>query len=94
MADITIAITLDTAAPPFDVSATLDGIEYTLRVEYNARDIAWFLTILDVDDAVLVASQPMIEGWPLLSRHKPTFAGMPQGDLYLQGDTFVYRGAV
>jgi len=93
MANTTVGLVLDTEAPPFDVTATLDGVEYGLRVEYNARDAAWFLSLRGSDGATLVGSQPLIEGWPLLSRHKPTAVGMPQGDLYLVGSELVYLGA-
>ncbi len=93
MADVTIALTLDTIAPPFDLAVSLDGVEYGVRVQYNARDAAWFLSLRDAAGSLLVGSQPMIESFPLLSRHKATATGMPQGDLYLQGSTLIYREA-
>ena len=93
MADLSIEITLDTEAPPFDLAVTLDGVNYGLRIEYNARDAAWFLSLSSEEGDLLIGSQPLIENWPLLSRHKATFEGMPQGDLYLVGESLIYREA-
>lgn len=94
MADITIGIVLDTTAPPFDLAVSLDSVEYGIRLQYNARDEAWYLSLRDGSGNLLVGSQPMIEQFPMLGRHKATATGMPQGDLYLQGSTLIYREAV
>jgi len=93
MAVVSIEITLDITAPPFNVSALLDGVNYGLRVEYNARDASWFLSLSSADGDLLVGSQPLIENWPLLSRHKATAVGMPQGGLYLVGSALIYSEA-
>lgn len=93
MANVSIPLTLDTGAPPFEFTTELDGVAYILLVEYNARDESWFLSISDEDGALLVGAQPLIEEWPLLSRHKALSADLPQGDLYIVGQTLVYSEA-
>lgn len=94
MANISLGLKLDNEAPSFTGAVTLDGIAYAIRVEWNRRDSAWFLSLYDGGGVLLVGSQPMIEGFPLLSRHKSTVEGMPQGDLYLVGSDLIYVGAV
>jgi len=93
MADLSIPIVLDSESPSYDIAVTLDEIAYILRIEYNARDDSWFVSLYDESGELLIGSQPLIEGWPLFSRHKPTFADMPQGDMYLVGDSLIYREA-
>ena len=93
MATITLPITLDTTAPPTVASATLDGTEYLIRLAYNTRDAAWYLSLSTTDDDLLVGSQPLIEGYPLVSPYKRTDPRMPQGDLWLVGSSLTYAEA-
>lgn len=44
----------------------LDGIEFQLDFKFNARDDAWFMTILDVDDNPLRAGLKVVNEWLLL----------------------------
>lgn len=90
MATITIPLTLDPDAPPTVASVELDGTEYLLRVAYNLRDAAWYLSLSTTDDTLLVGSQPLIAGWPLLSIHKATDDRIPRGDLWLVGGALSY----
>ena len=93
MATIALPITLDPTAPPVVASATLDGAEYLIRVAYNERDAAWYMSVSTTDDVLLVGSQPLIDGWPLLSPYKRTDARIPQGDLWLVGSALTYTEA-
>lgn len=90
---VTLPITLDTEAPAQQSIATLDGTEYVLTIAYNARDVAFYLSIADNSGVLLVGSQPLIESWPLLSIHKRGNAALPHGDLFLVGQSLVYHEA-
>lgn len=90
MATVTIPIALNTAAAPLQASVTIDGTDYLLTIAYSQRDAAWYLSVADSSGALLVGSQPLIESWPLLSPHKRTNAAIPQGDLFLAGQSLVY----
>lgn len=83
-------IVLDTEAPAFEVAAVLDGVDYVLTIGYNARDEEWYLDLADANADPIVAGQPLIEGWPLLSLYKRTDTRAPQGDLWLVGSSLVY----
>ncbi len=90
MATITIPVTLDTAAPPTVANVEFDGTEYLLRVAYNLRDAAWYLSLSTTDDTLLVGSQPLVEGYPLFSIYKADDARMPRGDLWFIGASLTY----
>lgn len=90
MATITIPVVFDTQAPPTVASVELDGTEYLLRMAYNERDAAWYMSLSTTDDTLLVGSQPVISGWPLLSIHKATDSRIPRGDMWLVGSSLTY----
>lgn len=86
-----IDLVLDSTAPPFAATASFDGVQRRLRVWWNLRSSAWTIDLLDIDGTAIVAGQPMIEGFPLLSRHKNTDSRVPAGDLWLIGSALVYQ---
>ena len=68
------------AYPLFSIRTVLDGQSYGLTFYYCAREDRWYLTIRDINEAVLVAGLKLIANWPLLRRcqHVP---GIPRGNL-------------
>ena len=57
----------------------LDGVEFQLSFKFNARDDAWFLTILDTDGNILRASLKVVNEWFLLRLWQEDIA--PEGEL-------------
>ena len=88
--DWQIDLDLDPTAPPYVASATFDGVQRRLRIRYNRRAAQWSIDLLDVDGSAIVAGQPLIESFPLFSRHKATDSRVPAGDLWRVGSALVY----
>lgn len=61
-----LLISLPSGIPHFDVQAELDGVTYTLELDWNVRLGAWFLRVLDeFASAVLVGDQRLGANFPL-----------------------------
>lgn len=59
-------IPTSTSIPYYEFEIELDDVEFKLEFRYNDRDSSWYLTIKDVDDAVLRAGIRVVEDWSLL----------------------------
>ena len=46
--------------------ATLDGVTFVLRMQWNARAGTWTLSIADADDVAIVSGLTLVPAWDLL----------------------------
>jgi len=88
--DWQIDLDLDPTAPPYVASATFGGVQRRLQIRYNRRAAQWAIDLLDTDGSAIIAGQPLIESFPLFSRHKATDSRVPSGDLWRVGSALVY----
>jgi hypothetical protein len=63
----------------FSFQTELDGKVYGFDLHWNTRDEAWYLTILDSDDEVLLAGLKLVVSFPLISRFRSF--DLPPGEL-------------
>jgi hypothetical protein len=59
-----LPLTLD--VPYYEFEVELDGVEFKMEFRFNARDDAWFMTLLDTEDTVLRAGIKIVNEWSLL----------------------------
>jgi hypothetical protein len=78
MADLKIPTDPGDAAP-YSMQVALDGAVYTLGLRWNARAGLWFLDVATADGVAVCCGEPVVNGYPLLSRHKD--ARLPPGVL-------------
>ena len=67
--------------PSFIQRVRLDGVEYTLAMEWNARDEAYYFSI-DQAGEIILSGIRVVVGIDLLGQFKAR-AGCPQGSLYI-----------
>lgn len=72
--------------PYYEFEIDLDGVEFKLQFQYNDRDDAWYLSVLDTDDTMLRAGIKVVNSWSLLRLWASESA--PAGDIVSvsQGD--------
>ncbi len=73
-------IQIEKGASAFSQRATLDGVSYTLDLNWNDRAGAWYLSILDSAGAPLLLSRKLATHAPILKKYK-SIAGLPPGEL-------------
>ena len=54
--------------PFYSFKVELEGAVYRLEVRWNRRDTAWYLSLYDALDAIVVAGRKVVLGAPLLGR--------------------------
>lgn len=69
----------DTPAQTYRVD--LEGLEYTIRLTYNARAESWYLDFGDAVGTWIVRGLRVVQGWPLLARQQDE--RLPPGDLFV-----------
>lgn len=60
----------------------LEGVDYQLRFDWNARSGTWYLQLLDSDGVALTGMQRLVIGVPLLRLHHAD-PRVPPGELVL-----------
>ena len=70
---------LRTDLPAYRFQVELEGRTYGLRLRWNERAAAWFLSVLTADDALLLSGVKVVVGVPLLRRHVDS--RLPPGEL-------------
>lgn len=75
------AFVIQTDADPFyTLSPTLDGVEYTLRFNYNQRENNYYLSIEDPETVTdILSCIKIVNNFPLLNAWKG-LPGTPPGD--------------
>ena len=66
--------------PVYQQRTTLDGVDYFLRFDWNARSETWFFQLFDADNVKLTGMIRVVIGVPLLRLHHAT-PGVPPGDI-------------
>jgi hypothetical protein len=61
-----VSIPLPVDTPRFTSAVTLDGQDYTMRLDYSEREQRWFLDVLTSAGAVVVAGCKLVASWPPL----------------------------
>jgi hypothetical protein len=70
--------------PAIDVSPVLEGVTYTLHLQWNTRDSGWRLRVLDEPgQTVLMGDTRLVADWPL---YRSRIERTPPG-LFLVRDT-------
>lgn len=76
-------IPLDPSIASFTQETDMDGTTYSLTFRWNAREGAWYLTIADLDGAIVLASTKLVGGANLLrysnDSRKPPGALLTEG---------------
>lgn len=72
-----LVLPTQTKIPHYQFAIDLEGTEYALEFHWNERDRAWFLTIMDADEAILLAGLRVLIGANLTARFAT--AGLPPG---------------
>lgn len=79
---ITIPV-LSTISARYSMSIELpEDSVFGLEFAYNAREVAWYMSIYDSSEQLLLAGIKLIVGLPLLETHR-YIAGLPKGDFIL-----------
>jgi hypothetical protein len=73
--------TLTDGTPWYDFSIDLDGRTFLLEFHWNARDVAWYLTIYDQDENLLLAGRKLVLDFPLLARFMNPM--LPAGEFFV-----------
>lgn len=60
----------------------LDGTRYTLGINWNAREQAWYVDLADSAGNPICMGVKVVSGLPLWNQYKG-IGGFPPGDLYL-----------
>lgn len=63
---------------------TLEGVDYTLKFRWNARDSAWYMDIADAEAVTLRTGIKLVPNFRLLF-YVPPLADLPPGDFMLFG---------
>ena len=83
MASFTIPLEPNT--PSQEQTSTLDGVEYILRIDWNARDQSWTLGIYDLNEVPLTLGIKLVASLPLLRRELNP--ALPPGQLWIVDDS-------
>lgn len=73
----TLPTRTDIARYDFDID--LDGVTFIFEFEWNDRDDGWYMTIRDVNSAVLLAGRRVVLNYPLINIYRD--AALPAGSL-------------
>lgn len=76
---VEIPIVAGEDSPDVDLQVELDGVTYTLGLQWNERDGAWYLSISTAEGELLVAGRKVVLDALLLSRYRD--ARLPRGAL-------------
>ena len=76
MAVLDIPILQDDRNFEFDID--LDGVTFRLRLKFNSRDAAWYLSIFNADDVLIRAGIRVVSDWIL---NRLIVEGGPAGDI-------------
>jgi hypothetical protein len=63
------------------VSVDLSGVRYQLYVTWNTRMENWYMTILDINDKILLGGVRLVPNNLLLEKYRASVLALPPGDL-------------
>lgn len=76
----TFSIPIEVGTPHQTVNVDLDGVTYTLALDWSTREECWYIGISDLAGVVLVSGVKVVVNWPLL-HVMGLFPGVPPGEL-------------
>lgn len=80
---MSVTIPLTNTPSNYDQQIALDGAEYTLSLDWNARANVWMLTMRTIDGDPVINGHPLVVNRPVL-RSIPRSPGIrPPGELIL-----------
>jgi hypothetical protein len=65
------------------VSVNLSGVRYQLYISWNTRIESWYMTILDVNDKILLGGLRLVPNVLLLEKYRASVPELPIGDLVI-----------
>lgn len=68
-------------AAAYDQRMVLDGVSYTLNLNWNGRVGAWYLSIYSAADEPLLLSRKLATNSPILARFR-FVEGLPPGEFF------------
>lgn len=80
-----VIIPLVNDRPHYTMQVELDGGTFTLELQWNFREEAWYLSLGDSEADPIVAGVKLVVGFPLLTRCKDS--RMPRGFFQAQDTT-------
>lgn len=64
--EINIPLAQGEPLPNFEMQVVLEAVTYTLRIRWNDRLEAWFMTLLDEGaETILIAGMRLVVSWPI-----------------------------
>jgi hypothetical protein len=72
----------NTRAPRWTEKVVLDGVRYTLGINWNSREQSWYVDLADGRGNPICIGTKMVPTYPLWLQYKG-FGGFPPGDLVL-----------
>ena len=63
----------------FTEETVLNGVEYSLRFDWNVRGEFWSMTIADRNGNVILSNKRLVIGYPILENHH-ALEGLPDGE--------------
>ena len=88
-----LVLPTEQGASAFSQRVTLDGVSFTLDMNWNGREGAWYLSLYDAAGAALLLSRKLSTNSPILRRFR-FVDGLPAGELIAQdfSDSIPYAG--
>jgi hypothetical protein len=65
------------------VSVTLSGVRYQLYISWNTRLESWYMTILDVNDKILLGGLRLVPNVLFFEKYRASVPELPIGDLVI-----------
>jgi hypothetical protein len=70
-------------SPRWKMSVDLSKVRYQLYISWNTRMESWYMTILDINDNILVGSIRLVPDVMLLKKYRASVPELPPGDLVI-----------
>ena len=67
--------------PRWKQSVNLSNVRYRLYFSWNTRMRSWFMSVLDVDDNILLGGIRLVPKIDLLAKYRASVPGLPSGVL-------------
>lgn len=68
----------------FNLTVTLEGVDFLLTFYWSTRESCYRMTITDTSGDDLATGVKLVSGWPLLQKWATT--GLPAGELIVQSN--------
>jgi hypothetical protein len=65
------------------MAVDLSGVRYQFYISWNTRMVSWYMTILDINDRILVGGIRLVPDVLLLRKYRASVPELPPGDLVI-----------